>query len=105
MPFPPPGDLPSLGSEPGSPALQADSLPSEPPGEGRGVEALPETKEASHWGGVIRCAFWKDPSGMGRLVSWEVQGMEMGVWKPWMEVGADSEMRVGQGTALRGAGT
>ena len=29
LPFPCPGDLPSLGIEPGSPALQADSLPSE----------------------------------------------------------------------------
>ena len=31
LPFPPPGDLPNLGTEPGSPALQAGSLPSEPP--------------------------------------------------------------------------
>ena len=30
LPFPSPGDLPDLGTEPGSPALQADSLPSEP---------------------------------------------------------------------------
>ena len=30
--MPPPGDLPNPGIEPGSPALQADSLPSEPPG-------------------------------------------------------------------------
>ena len=29
--FPSPGDLPHPGTEPGSPALQADSLPSEPP--------------------------------------------------------------------------
>ena len=32
QPFPSPGDLPSLGIEPRSLALQADSLPSEPPG-------------------------------------------------------------------------
>ena len=31
--FPSPGDLPDPGIEPGSPALQADSLLSEPPGE------------------------------------------------------------------------
>jgi len=31
-PFPSPGDLPGLGIESGSPALQADSLQSEPPG-------------------------------------------------------------------------
>ena len=28
-----PGDLPDPGIEPGSPALQADALPSEPPGK------------------------------------------------------------------------
>ena len=33
LPFPSPGDLPDPGIEPGSPALQADSLPSEPPGK------------------------------------------------------------------------
>ena len=32
LPFPFPGDLPYPGIEPPSPALQADSLPSEPPG-------------------------------------------------------------------------
>ena len=31
LPFPPPGDLLDPGIEPGSPALQADSLRSEPP--------------------------------------------------------------------------
>ena len=31
--FPSPGDLPNSGIEPGSPALQADSLPSELPGK------------------------------------------------------------------------
>ena len=30
MPFPSPEDLPDLGTEPGSPALRADALPSEP---------------------------------------------------------------------------
>ena len=32
LPFPSPGDLPDPGIEPGSPALWADALPSEPPG-------------------------------------------------------------------------
>ena len=31
LPFPPPGDLPDPGIEPGSPVLQADALSSEPP--------------------------------------------------------------------------
>ena len=33
QPFPSPGDLPDSETEPGSPALQVDSLPSEPPGK------------------------------------------------------------------------
>ena len=33
LPFPSPGDLPNTGIEPSSPALQADSLPSEPLGK------------------------------------------------------------------------
>ena len=32
LPFPSLGDLPNQGIEPGSPALRADALPSEPPG-------------------------------------------------------------------------
>ena len=32
LPFPSPGDLPNPGIEPRSPALPADALPSEPPG-------------------------------------------------------------------------
>ena len=31
LPFPSPGDIPNAGIEPESPALWADSLPSEPP--------------------------------------------------------------------------
>ena len=33
LPFPSPGDLPNLGIKLESPALQADSIPSEPPGK------------------------------------------------------------------------
>ena len=33
LPFPSPGGLPNLGIQPMSPALQADSLLSEPPGK------------------------------------------------------------------------
>ena len=33
LPFPSPGNLPNPGIKPGSPALQADPLPSEPPGK------------------------------------------------------------------------
>ena len=37
LPFPSPGDLPNPGIEPGSPALQTDALPSEPPGKPLGM--------------------------------------------------------------------
>ena len=33
LPCPPPGDLPNLGAKPMSSILQADSLPTEPPGK------------------------------------------------------------------------
>ena len=33
LPFPSPGDFPNPGIEPGFPALQTDSLPSEPVGK------------------------------------------------------------------------
>ena len=33
LPFPSPGDHPDPGIEPGSPTLQADALPSKPPGK------------------------------------------------------------------------
>ena len=39
IPFSSPGDLPDPGIEPGSPVLQADSLPSEPPGKLTGNES------------------------------------------------------------------
>ena len=35
LPCPPPGDLPSPGIKPKSPALQVDCLPSEPPGKAK----------------------------------------------------------------------
>ena len=35
--FPSPGDLPNPGIKPGSPALQADSLPAEPPGKPKNI--------------------------------------------------------------------
>ena len=37
LPFPSPGDFPNRGIKPGSPALQADSLPSVPPGKPSGM--------------------------------------------------------------------
>ena len=40
LPFPSPGDLPDPGIKPGSPELQADALPSEPPLQFSSVQSL-----------------------------------------------------------------
>ena len=42
VPFPSPGDLPDPGIKPGSPALQADSLLSEPPGTHTAISKIDE---------------------------------------------------------------
>ena len=46
LPFPFPGDLPDPGIEPGSPALQADALTSEPPGKPREYCRPPQFMES-----------------------------------------------------------
>ena len=43
LPFPSPGDLPNPGIEPGSPALEADILASEPPGKPLRVRKDPQS--------------------------------------------------------------
>ena len=46
LPFPPPGDLLNPGIKPGSPTLQADSLPSEPPEDLLHKVCVPNSSEA-----------------------------------------------------------
>ena len=48
LPFPSPGDLPNPGIKPRSPALQADVLPSEPPGKPGAVHKLMLLSIQSH---------------------------------------------------------
>ena len=45
LPFPSPEDLPNPGIEPGFPALQADALPTEPPGKLKRREAKGREEE------------------------------------------------------------
>ena len=47
LPFPSPGDLSNPGIKPGSPALQADSLLSEPPGKPKVATAVSTSKQFS----------------------------------------------------------
>ena len=59
LPCPPPGDLPNPGIEPRSPALQVDSLPSDPPGKPKntGVGSLSFLQifptQESNWGFLL----------------------------------------------------
>ena len=52
-PVPSPGDLPNPGIEPGSPALQAVFLPSEPPGKPSGALYI-----ASIFASKIKSVLW-----------------------------------------------
>ena len=46
LPFASPGDLPDPGIEPRSPALQADALPSEPPGKLPTIKPTSKTEDS-----------------------------------------------------------
>ena len=77
LPFPSPGDLPDLGIEPGSPALQADSLPSEPPGK---PPVAVETMVASNPGTSVSTA-----DGPGWEFLWDTNSREQ-----WLSHKADT---------------
>ena len=52
LPFP--EDPPYPGIKPGSPALQAGSVPSEPPGNGHEFEEIPgDGKDREAWGAAV----------------------------------------------------
>ena len=57
LPFPSPGDLPDPEIKPGSPALQADALPSEPPGKAESLYCSPETVATLFICYVCVCAY------------------------------------------------
>ena len=79
LPFPPPGDLPNPGIEPGSPTLQADSLQSEPPGKPKitGVGSLSYSRGTS-WPGnrtVVSC------TASGFFTSWATFSQYLGLYQ------------------------
>ena len=51
--IPSPGDLPNPGIEPGSPALQADSLPSESPAPGPHLTSLKSKSQKDQFALVL----------------------------------------------------
>ena len=88
LPFPSPGDLPNRGIEPGSPALQADSLPTEPPEKPRRAINRPHRPlikgfySAGHRCNGLRWEVpWNGKQGMMRdaakLYLWEVSVIHM----------------------------
>ena len=61
LPFPSPGDLPDPGIEPGSPTLQADALPSEPPGKPKNVSTYPLISAAAAAKSLQSCSTLCNP--------------------------------------------
>ena len=53
LPFPSPRDLPNQGSEPGSPALQSDSLPSKPPRKSTDLYTILYLNDLDNHDGVV----------------------------------------------------
>ena len=78
MTCPPPGDLPDPGIEPGYPALQGDSLPTEPPGKPPGYLGYLDIgyfvqvpKSELYMSGSLRVVFFFKPnSGRTSVKSW-----------------------------------
>ena len=69
LPFPSPGDLPDPGIKPGSPALQADALPSEPPWKPKRSKKHFVNYQCKMQGTIIIHAWWGsflyDPTTLG----------------------------------------
>ena len=78
MPFPSPGDLPNPGIEPRSPALQADALPSEPPGKPimaeEELKSLLKVKEESENVGLKLSIQKTKIVASGPVTSWQIDG-------------------------------
>ena len=66
QPFLSPGDLPNPETEPRSPALQADSLPTEPPGKLLISFYGTHVKEALHWSWGAGCVLISVPATLLR---------------------------------------
>ena len=70
-----PGDLPNPGIEPRSPALQADSLPSEPPGNPKNTVAYPFSRGSSWLRNWTRVSCLAD----GFFTNWAIREAQTGV--------------------------
>ena len=90
LPFSSPGDLPDPGIEPGSPTLQADTLPAEPPGKPHKWwigwdSSQPETCFSCPWDCPLS-SWCSQQEGVSELS--ECSGPGVGSsWAPWPSLG------------------
>ena len=78
LPFPSPGNLPDPGTEPRSPALQADSLPAEPPGTPVQAVQNPTVRNQS----PMRRGLWEWHSRILSPTSWWFPSPCLAAWLP-----------------------
>ena len=80
LPFPFPGDLPDVGMEPQSPALQANSLPSAPPGKPEVPLRMASSTAAlgGGAGGMLPRDRWNEIQSVSRL---EVSLLPRSAWQ------------------------
>ena len=81
LPFPSPGDLPDPGIEPGSPMLQADALPSEPP-EKPYSSHRSMTILKSSWAPVTHSSVRSQFFRVVGLFTWQLASPRAKIWKP-----------------------
>ena len=79
LPFPSPGDLPDPGIKPGSSALQADALPSEPPNAEEHLQC--RSPRFDPWFGEISFSFfgiscWGIDLDYCNILAWEISWTE-----------------------------
>ena len=90
LPFPFPGDLPNPGIEHGSPALQADTLPSEPPG--KLLKTQEDLKDPGSIPGSRRCP--GEGNGNPLQYSCLEDPMDRGAWRAAVHGAAQSRARL-----------
>ena len=85
LPFPSPGHLPDPGIEPGSPALEADALTSEPPGKQnhKGREPEVRSQKAAHlWWRIFQTCVEHYLDPWVRKISWRRKWLLTPVYLP-----------------------
>ena len=88
LPFPSPGDHPNTGIEPGSPALQADSLLSESPGKSQTWYKLTYPIQTKTQGGELYCLQFTNGENRARRLSNSFKVTQVSKWE--LDLGSHS---------------